>query len=492
MKTDLSVMDEVVRRGCPDEIDRQRRAAKAIAYARGDFRGYRYKLPDQTGRQFTDRSSRFMQMAVDKLTAHLYRDNPIRTIKGHEAATDWLQDIYTKNSVWAKWQAADKLSMCAEVAAWQVAGTEDPKNPIKIHLWDSAHFNVFKDADDPTKAQAVVTRDRVGKKERQTLYTADVINTYMSLDEATEEGHAMELVSSEPNPYGVLPFSFTHFEFPILDFWSGSPGDQMAEVNDYIIYRLTDLADAIKYLMYPRIVVTGTDEKPPVPFAPGQIWAPKPKVDPMSGASTTVSATTVSPPLDFIAQTWLDIEKYADHSMDMAGIPTSAVRMSQSAARSGQSIASEQLPIVNWARSRQRPFASYEANLARLVLQVAVAHLGSNGLPVADLQAALEDFNLSIQWPKPHSAIPGPEQDRADAYAVANGYASKVMVLQEREGCTREEAVAKLAQVAVDNAEVEEILGPEVAEGIDPTKDTTPDAGDKAITPDEMDEEEAA
>ncbi|WP_435016694.1 phage portal protein [Tundrisphaera sp. TA3] len=459
MGLDIDAIHGAVVKGLPGDARRLHLSKVNLDYYRGDYEQYRYRIKDDPNSR-CNRSSLLMKKIVDTLTSYLYRDNPVRVIPDQEQATDFLQKVYTQNSMFAKWQAADRLSVIGSggAVAFQVAATDDENNPIKIHVWSEDSFAIFRDPDDPLKVVAVVTMDCVGNQDRWRLYTAETVRYYLRESNSMKE---FVLDDEEDNTYGVLPFSFAHFESPVLDFWSGSPGNVLREMQDYIIFRLTSLADAIKYLALPKVVISGHDPtwKPPGEWSPSEWMTITAAPGGAGGPNGKVDINQIVAPLNFVDSIWEDIDKFNEHSMECAGVPLAAVRMVQSVARSGSSIAQEQAPLVNYSRGRQRAWHQYETDLARVVLQVAVAHLGDE---VDYLRPALENFQLSVRWTSNFNSIPGPERDRADAFGIEHGFTSVLQVIQDREGCGREEAIAKLEAIARDR-EIESRLMPSVA-----------------------------
>jgi hypothetical protein len=440
-------------RSLQNERNRLEDAAANIAYYYGDFGRY----------QTLTRSSMLMQLIINKLTSNLYKASPARTIPGHPEATAFLNNVYKSNAAFALWQSADRLSACAEVAAFQVAGTTDPSNPVKVWLWSSDQFAVYLDPDDPTRPIAVVTIDAYDASRRYTLWTAGQRAVYIT-DKANPwllGGNAPRRILVEDNPYGVLPFSFVHFDFPTTDFWSGSPGTQLRQVNEYINHRLTESADNIRYLGRPLGVAEGVSPQwePPKNPKPGDfITLSSSQVD-AGGDVVKPSLKYLEADLGFVDAEWADMNNYLNLTLETHGIPEAAIRMVQSAGRSGVSIQSEQIPILSWVQGRKLPYSHYEEDLARLVLQVANAHLGNNGIDNAYLRDALDGFSLSLRWPDLWTELPGEERDRSDEWMLRNGLASKIGLVQKRLGMTRDEAIQELERLALDTAEEQRIFG---------------------------------
>ncbi len=242
MPFDIEVAHDAITKGLPHEAKRLHLSKVNLDYYRGDYDRWRYRIDDDPDSR-CNRSSLFMKKVIDCLTSYKYRNNPDRTIPENQEATDWLQKQYANNSMYAKFQAADRLTLIGAggAVAFQVAGVDDG---VKIHVWSEDSFAIFRNPDDPLAVSAVITMDTEDDNDRWTLYTADHIRKYLRETDSIEK---FVLVEEEGNPYKVLPFAFAHFESPVLDFWTGSPGNVLREVQDYIIFRMTSLADAMAY-----------------------------------------------------------------------------------------------------------------------------------------------------------------------------------------------------------------------------------------------------
>lgn len=447
--------------------DRQRisDASKNLDFYRGDFCEHMRRLvkEDPNNREDVDihRYTMTMRFFVDKLSEHLYRGNPTRTVQGSDEATKWLQKTYSQNKMFARWQAAHRHTFIGDAVAFQVAGTADPKNPIKIHLWRADQFAVWTDPNDPTEVAAVVTIDRTAdQKKRYTVWTDQVVTTY----EGERKGDPVSRflhTSTLDNTYGVLPFSFAHNQYPTMEFWSGGPGSQLRQTNEYLNLRLKDTAEGIVYGTNPVMQLINAKSGYPMPrIRPGLALNIPPKPD-SNGMPSEDRPEVIfsSPDLSFITMSWDDIENYMKLTMLTFGIPETAFNFRASAGRSGVSIIAEQAPLVLMARSYQQSYQHYETELARVALRVAVAHGANNGTALTHLSTALDDLNLSVKWGEMFSELPGAERDRADEWSVLNNYSSKHQVYMRREGCTWEEADEHLEQVAADLKREQEIFG---------------------------------
>jgi hypothetical protein len=457
-------IEKEVQSGLKNSQKRLLDARENLCYYHGDFDEYESNFIPLNRKKdnYSDRKSRLFNRIVNTLSSYVYKTPPARTIKGNPGATDFLQKVYKDNAMFAQWLQADRHSMVNQVAAFRVLGTENPESPIDISLFDSSQFDVFCDPDDPTKVIAHVQIDHYDNQRRLILWTPETITTFLTEKWSsfyTSGKTAPVRQSKVDNPYGFIPFSYVHFNYPTTDFWSGGPGDNLKCVNRYVNWRLTKSADAIRYLGNPILAIEGVTEwNPPADLQPGDFLpVPPRKGDPMENP-TNPSVKLIEPDTGFVQAGIDDIEFYINHTLEMHGIPEAAIRMVQSVARSGTSIQSEQLPLIQWAKGRQPQFAHYESCLAKLVFQVATAHLRTNGIPNKELEAALKDFELTVRFAELWHDIPGEERDRADDWLLSHSLTSRTQVLMKRNNLTREEAIAELKAIA-DDLKDEEGLG---------------------------------
>jgi hypothetical protein len=450
-----AVEQEITRGFLQNEKTRLDDAAKNVDFFNGDFDRYPVRAPGSAyDTQRLARHTRFMNRVVHVLTANLYKDGPARNLPEHAEASQWLEAVYRDNAVDALLQDADRYAAVGDVCALQVQGTEDPDRPIDIQLWDAHEFCVWLDPDNPRRPLAVATIDRWDNKTRLRLWTALECVTYTTeklLPGQTAAGRAFQEVGRELNTYDVLPFAFVHWEFPSRYFWTPGPGSNLRDANDYINFFLTEHGDSIRYMLRPVLLGHGVAPgwRPPSPIHPGDFWdipadadagdnGPEPRVE------------HLQPDVSFVEAGWYDLQAYIDHSLEMAGVPPGTIRMKLDA-QSGVALVAEQIPLILWAQGRRRPFGYYEADLAKVVLQVGAQHLGNNGLAsAAALAKAALDPGLVLRWPEMFPELPGPERDTSDGWQLENRLASRTRLLMKRHNFTREEAEAYLEEIAED------------------------------------------
>lgn len=470
--------DEITSNGLRHERDRLDDALFNLEFYKGDFTRFPPRM--QGGTSYDSgrypRCSLIMQRVVDTLTANLYAEGPARRLvppagakEGpHVAATAWLDACYRRNRVDSMWQQADAYGVVSQAAAFQASASPDPAWPVRIQLWDASQFCVWWEPDDPCVPVAVATIDVFDEQRRLRLYTPEVIRTYMSEQlgpTQTRGGRDYRFRAEAKNPYGILPFSFAHFRHPTCEFWSGSPGSYLRSVNDGVNFGLTEGFDCIRYNLRPIVVFKNVRPgwRPPAPVRPGDVWDLSAASDATLEIETEPDAAYLQADSSFVAAGWDDLQAYLDHVMEMCGIPPAVVRMVQDSAKSGVAIVAEQLPVITWAKRRQRPFGYYEDELARLVLKVGARHLGSQAgmdyrATARDLEAVAEEPGLTLHWPSLYPRIPGQDADTVDQFRLDHGLVSRTMLLMEREQLTREEAEGRLEEIAEDLARERELF----------------------------------
>lgn len=431
----------------------------------GNFGPY---SPRDVGRDYEApryiRTSLIMYRIVQVLTQHLYARGPSRTLTDAPEATEWLQAEYARLGVDGLLQEADRLSTVGDVCAIQIAGTGDPESPIRILLWPAHQFHVWESDEDPTVADAVATIDYTDERRRLRLWTADEVRTYETdklMPGQTAGGTAYRLVDTELHDYGLPPFAFVHFNQPSTQFWSGGLGDNLRVLNDYMNSFLTEAGDNLRYAGKQITVMFGVSEawNPPKPIKPADIWKVPPAYLDEGGNGIPPDIKPLETNDAGIEVGWNDAQSYIDHSLECYGIPPSTIRMVQTSAKSGAAIVGEQLPLIIYAMGRQRPFGSYEKQLARVSLAVGRAESARMGRPVASLDPRLAD-GLALRWPSlvPELPLYGAAQDQADQWALACGLTSRIQVTMRKFNMTRDEALAHLRDVAKD-LEEEATLG---------------------------------
>jgi len=448
--------------GLPEERERRDDAVRNLRFFTGNFKEYKPKRANIAYDEIRPRYSLLMQRIIKTLCANLYKAGPKRSIAENEEASAWLEWIYRSNAMNAMWQRADLSATWGDWCAFQVRPISNPLKPIDILLWDASQLYVWTDPEDQRIPVAVATRDAYNEQTRLRIWTDETITTYMTRElqkgraGQTSGGAAFEFRNKTGNPLGILPFSFVHFDMPLQDFDTSGPGDFLACANDNANHLLTNIGGAITYNLWPVVVTKNTPIgwRPPAPIKPGDVWNLQANPD-SEGQDGDPSAEYLQADSSFVASGWDDLEAYFNHTLEMTGVPKSAVRMEQESARSGVAIIAEQIPLILWAQSRQEPFGHYERSLAQLVLKIGGDHLGTQEVDEyrvksSQLIDAAYDTQLTLRWPKMYPRIPGQEQDVADQWELDTRQTSPTLLMMDRNGYTREEAEAREQEIAAD------------------------------------------
>ncbi len=455
----------------------------------------RSSTTDWEGARFR-RDSRIMEWLVSTLAADLYAHGPTRVIADQPEATAWLGAIYKASGTDALLQSADQWAAVSQVAGVQVIATEDPSRPVRHILWPAHQLVVWDSPEDPLAPAAVATIDSWDNARRLRLWTPERLSTYATdklRPGQTAGGTAYRLMSTQDNPFGVIPFAFVHYHFPTTEFWSGGPGDNFRELNDYINFALTEVGDSLRYCSKPIVKLRNVRSgwKPNTPVRPGDLWNLPGDPD-ADGLSQVPDAEYFQCDLGFVEANWSDIQSLLDHSMQCADVPPAAFRMVQDSARSGLSIVAERMPLVQRAERRQRPANSYERELARLTCLVGSKHLGANSAALGDdamkagaarLAEAAARPDLCNRWPSMKSKLTGQDAILEDQARLKEGMKSRTQILIERDDMTREEAEAYLEQTAKDLERERKLLQDSDPAGPTPVHQTPPPAKPGPVDP---------
>jgi hypothetical protein len=481
----LALIQKEVEKGLPNETSRITQAQKNQDFYDGDMERWLDWHEAESAYDHAGRPKRLYPLTtrvVDVLCEHLYGCPPRRRI-AQASADRWLQGAYAENHVDALLHEADRLATLNDVAMLQVSarggpaaildgdgndtGEFTPDAGINIHVHGSEEFAVYADPADPRKPWCVVTITRFDERTRYQVWTAEEVATYYTRQAVASGGRVAEYdpAQSGRNPYGILPFVFFHYRVPTRDFWTAGPGSGIQQSNAAINSALSELALTI--LTEGRTILVGVN------MQAGERLVLRPGGITMLPASPAALANGLEPRLDQItpivdiAGQWLDAQNTLYTTLELHGIPRSAIRLEQQSAASGVAIIAEQWPLITRAKKRRMLAACVEAELARVCLQVAGNYYGRG-----DLRAAALDPKLTLGWPEVQISMPGPDKDTADDWELSHGIKSKIQVLMDRRGLTREEAIAELAQIQEDNEALQ-------AMGIDPAppKPATPGDG---------------
>jgi hypothetical protein len=454
---DKRLIEREVAAGLPHEQLRLAEAIENQAFYDLDASRYLPRREAENEFDFVGRpkqESGFTQEVVDVLCEHQYNPGPSRQAAEAAAADAFLQEVYEHNHVNSLMREAEVLSTLNDVAAIQVVATNDPDHPVRLHLWGSDELAVFVDPDDPSRPVAVATIDRVDQTTRYRLWFADEVVTYLTAKlqfPSTSGGRIAIEQRREPNTYAAIPFAFVHYRPPLRRFWTPGLGTFLRKAEVRINTRLSKLDETLDKYATP----IGLFKNVPVDFNPNVEPGRFLRLPPVGSGFTGGSwQNPPEPKAEYlqaqlaVVETWEHIQRLIDQVLEAARVPRAAVRMERTGVASGISLIVEQAPLLGRARRRHADFAVYETNLARTILHCAGSHYGR-----PELAAAAAGLRLLLAWPEPSIPIPGPDRDLADQAELSLGIKSRIQLVMERRGLSREQAVAYLEQVALDEAE---------------------------------------
>lgn len=458
----LSDLDDQVRSGLRDY-----RADMEEAAANEDFAAMRNRVhlarrPGETARDYENRPKQFSRLtrrAIRTLTSHLYSPGPTRKAPD-ESLQAFLDAAYNANQINAVMQRADRKATLNGVAAIQVTPTGDPGAPVRLYLWGADEFVAFIDDADPLNpwaiaAKSIIDGSRPGKKRRKIeLWSADEYRVYLSRDfdphspDAKESygGTSLNLESSEPNPYGLIPFAYVFNELPVSRFGGEGIGSALREANQEVDRMLSDMAQLLEYYNRPLGFTRNVDPR----------WRYEDRIgrfSPLPTGNTDQLDSGLAPEVFFlqpevnVESTWTHIRNLIDQTFTDLEIPLVAVE-GRASAESGIAIVARNAPLLQYVKARQPAFTLYEQRLASLIVAV-----GSDG-------GMMPPEALTVEWPTPSLPLGTAEQDQSDAYEQDWGITSKVGLVMKRRGMTREQAIAYLDQLRADKDYEEAIFPP--------------------------------
>lgn len=493
----FDAIDKEIRNGLKNERDRLDKARVARDYFEGNFTAYmadygrvlgiRDEAPNR-------RSIPYVRAIINALTRRLYMAEPKREITDHPEVTKYLQSLYSKGRLTPKIKASIKYAGLGGACAIQVE-LNQPKDDgeaqatlaglrpaVNFRVWAPDEFAVWCSPDEPLTPYAVAIRDLYDNQTRWRLWTPEVFAVYATpkkWDGSTDTAgtRVFEQVSLEPNFLGLVPFAFTWWDEPTKDFWTWCPGPELVAVNEQANARLSKIADDTIFTR-PITYSQGVAEtwRPPDRYRAGDIVPLATMIETVGDGGIPASIETTMADLSYLEADRAELEAHLELQGEMHGVPKEQWRLNGKSAASGVAIISEQLPIIEACEERQQLMESTEKDLAVLTLMVVSRWLsdqpGAADI-VAKINAAIESFDMSIQWAPMTKNRPGPDFDAAQQFEIVNGLASEIQIWQARTGCTREEAILHFEQMAEDRRIVQSLTPQPDTVPVDPTVDPT-------------------
>lgn len=474
MPVDLNKYRQEVESGLNNESTEMDSALERQAFY--DYDGRRYERhfrrdaeAFQDWKERSHRASGFLRECVGKLCSHLYCPGPGR--KWNEpAGNDFLLGVYRDNLIDSLFHEADKLSTLNSVVAIQIdAGLGDfAIMPITYRLWGREHFAVWTSPEDDRVVDAVCTKDIYDAQIRYRLWSDTECWTFLTRKQPpsvrggqpTTGGVAATLETREKHDYGVLPFTFIHYELPIKTFETVAVGEFLFRAEICIDNRLMKLDEAIDNNMNPLGCAEGVDENWKPILGPNR-FIRMPRANPVMDAGgyspgEAAKLYYLDRRVD-VGGSWEDLKEYILQCLDAVGIPRSAVRMEQMGVASGISLMVEQEPLLKRAEVRRTIYRSYEYDLAYRTLCCAGNHYGKS-----ELVNTAETGELALAWPQPRLAVNTTDKLELGLQEVQSGLKSHLMLIMDWYGVGREEAMEIVRQIQADTTALSELY-PEMA-----------------------------
>jgi hypothetical protein len=464
-----------------------------LARERQDFYDYKgaqyekyFRRDAETAFDFQGRSKRqsgFLRECIDKLCSHLYAPGPARRWVGQETSTEdaeptetpgaeFLGRVWQDNQIDSIMLECEKLSTLNNVCAIQIdAGTEydDQGNrvsnfeekPICYRVWGREQFCVWTDPDSAAEVEVVCTKDMYDTQKRYRLWSDTEVWTFLTKKQepglaggqATSGGRVAYPTTPRPVPhdYGCLPFSFIHYELPLRDFEVVASGDFLWKAEICIDDRLMRMDEAISKHLAPIAWAKGVPPAWKMHVMPGRFIQLPSREPVMTDQGVQEAGDSDIGYLEAhvdVASSWDDLERYIKQCLEAVGIPENAVKMQPIAATSGIALIVEQEPLLKRAERRRAMFKVYEDDLSKRTLICAGNHYGK-----PEFVAETNQGHLAASWPSPRLAVQTQDMLDLEISKVSNGLQSHLMMLQNVNGCTRDEAIELIKQITLDQDE---------------------------------------
>jgi hypothetical protein len=489
----LDLIEEEITSGLPMQAERLCACFVAEEYYRGANEFY---VPPRPSEEWEDylarpkRCSKITRKVIRTLTQDLYSPGPERKL-AQPRVHDWLATVYEANHINALFQQADRKATLNALAAIQVTATGRAEKPMQLSLWGAHEFVWWPYPDDPTEPWAIATlarEKRLGTRGMEHRLRIEAwsrdehrfyLTRWVSCPELSEwrtngyrslfgvEAQFAQNLSGYPtgsntiNPYGVLPFALVHDEMPIVRIDEGGIGDILVRTNAEIDRQLSEVAEHMTKYLNPHGFVRGVPANFRIEKRPGgfQVLPPS-KATAEGDFKTEPTAFFVQAGLA-IEHAWTDITNYVNQTLEELDVPLEAYRANVATDASGVAIIARQLPLIRRTNARRVVFNKAEKDLAAVILTA-----GGNFYRQPELLAAADEPDLNLIWPDAAFPIISKERDEASIFELDNHLKSLLMVVCEREGMTRDQAIAHIKQVAADNDFIKSILPPPEPEAV--------------------------
>lgn len=373
----------------------------------------------------------FTKPIVSKRASMLYSRELKREIDGPPASVNYLEQVYEYNDID---QLLKRVDLLSELTGSCLVHPRMEENGLtKLLLWDATQFTGIGQMDDPMVPMAVSlirlidtldpdehsrgpdrTQPSVEREIRTQIWTPDSVVEYNNKD----------LLNSQENPYGFIPFvNFLGEEVPD-QFVGWAPTALVRKANHHINQMLTHIGFMIKMQSHTPIVFKGYSHGEHVTVHPGRgVSLP---------ADADAHTLSLNPKL---METLSVIEFLENRIYTTSSVPRISIEGGEGV--SGRELMIRWHPLLQVFTEKATRFKRYELQLANTILAVA-------GLePVAD---------VNIEWPEEDILPLSAEEETLERDIMLNIKTPVDEILRRNPHLDPAEAVANLVENMQINA----------------------------------------
>lgn len=305
-------------------------------------------------------------------------------------------------------------------------------------------LEVATEPTDPGRPVALAVADPwpVQQSERWAVVWTDTDITTVTADSVT----------TDPNPYGMLPFVPVRYR-PVVHQWdTPGVGGQIVPANRQINKLLTEMAHAVIHQSWPQRWVRN----------------PQPGWRPVLGPTTfieiegdgEVGQLAAELPVRDVWEGW--IEPLIRWSFAVAGVPVNAIRVMATEVRSGVQVIAERAPLLDRQNARRPYMERVERRLVWLMAQLTKMHTSYSD-PLPDTP---RNVPYSVQWDNPRSPVLSYDVLQEWEWLLAHGLMSPVdAYMAMHPGTDRDTAIRELERIREETAAFGTIM-PELLEAM--------------------------
>jgi len=363
---------------------------------------------------------------IQKRCSLLYSRPLVREWEGPAGSIAAVEQVYKDVSIDALLQQADLYAELTGSSLIHPYPRDDLPGGLGLRIYDATAFSVLGNDDDPATADSVdllrVVDRLVDPKisGRQMPQVERVLNHQIWTSEAVVFYEGEQLIASEPNIYGFLPFvNFCGEE--VLNQYVGWPiANLIRQLNNHINQLLTHLSFTIKMQAGTPIVLSGFSSGETVVVHPGRA------LNIPSGAAADV--LSLNPKIE---ETLATVKYLEDRIYSSSAVPKISIEGGDADKThiSGTQLLVRWYPLMGVFYEKSVRYERYELQLANMICAI------------LDLPA-IEAIN--VIWPE-ERMLPFSPQDETLERDIALNIVTPVEEVRRRQpGLTENEAEAEL------------------------------------------------